>query len=251
MEIFHSERVKENVYIPDWTSKERLEYTIQCAHVLAKLLPVGTEGSISTVPLGFKGFEHPGDFQDRCIDNLIELALALDELHDENRSKSFVWLSKPEPLCVLETTPETLEFFNKLRHSADRAGHREAVDRHLGVCYDVCHQSVEFEDVEKSIQELSTASIRINKVHITCAIQIEKPSANPEARESLVHFVEPRYLHQTFAKASDGSIHRETDLSASLIESTPEEFKETENVACSLSRSGRRRYARPVEDDTR
>ncbi len=51
---FHSTRVKEKVYIPDWSQAERQEYTEQCALVLAKLLPERGEGSISTVPLGFK-----------------------------------------------------------------------------------------------------------------------------------------------------------------------------------------------------
>ncbi|MCP4511898.1 MAG: hypothetical protein GY826_36470, partial [Fuerstiella sp.] len=49
---FHSERVKEQVYLPDWTSNDRLNYTKDCARILAELLPEGSEGSISTVPLG-------------------------------------------------------------------------------------------------------------------------------------------------------------------------------------------------------
>src|SRR3954447_8453930 len=53
---FHGPRVKENVYIPDWADPRRLEYTSRCAEVLARLMPVGCEGSISTVPLGFKHF---------------------------------------------------------------------------------------------------------------------------------------------------------------------------------------------------
>jgi len=46
---FHDERVKENVYRPDWSDPRRLEYTTGCARVLAALLPEGGEGSISTV----------------------------------------------------------------------------------------------------------------------------------------------------------------------------------------------------------
>src|SRR2546423_3160726 len=71
---FHSPRVKEQVYLPDWTASERLEYTQGCARILAELLPDGAEGSISTVPLGFKGFPHPPDFLDRAADQLIECA---------------------------------------------------------------------------------------------------------------------------------------------------------------------------------
>ena len=56
---FHSERVKENVYLPDWSQENRLEYTENCAKILAVLLDENVEGSISTVPLGFKEFEQP------------------------------------------------------------------------------------------------------------------------------------------------------------------------------------------------
>ncbi|MCY2968631.1 MAG: hypothetical protein NT069_34245 [Planctomycetota bacterium] len=71
---FHSQRVKENVYLPDWSHPARLKYTIDCAKVLAALLVEGTEGSISTVPLGFKGFSHSENFLDDCIAQLLTLA---------------------------------------------------------------------------------------------------------------------------------------------------------------------------------
>src|SRR5258708_33316343 len=35
---FHSARVKENVYLPDWTPPNRLAYTLKCATILAALL---------------------------------------------------------------------------------------------------------------------------------------------------------------------------------------------------------------------
>src|SRR5207237_10881337 len=53
---FHGGRVKEQVYLPDWTSQERVEYTNRLFDLLAELLPGGLEGSISTVPCSFKEF---------------------------------------------------------------------------------------------------------------------------------------------------------------------------------------------------
>ncbi len=73
---FHSPRVKENVYLPDWADPQRLEYTCQCARVLAALLPPGIDGSISTLPLGFKGFSRSGDFLDASAQRLIDCAAA-------------------------------------------------------------------------------------------------------------------------------------------------------------------------------
>ena len=53
---FHGSRVKEQVYLPDWTSPERLEYTNLLFDLLAELLPAGVEGSVSTLPGSFKEF---------------------------------------------------------------------------------------------------------------------------------------------------------------------------------------------------
>jgi hypothetical protein len=89
----------------------------------------------------------------------------------------------------------------------------------------VCHQSVEFEDVAKSIQALHTADIRINKVHITCALRLERPGENQEGRAALATYVEPRYLHQTFARGRDGSTVYQLDLDAALCSSPPDDFR--------------------------
>src|SRR5882762_51088 len=51
---FHGTRVKEQVYLPDWTSPERPAYTNLLFDLLAQLVPPGIEGSVSTLPCGFK-----------------------------------------------------------------------------------------------------------------------------------------------------------------------------------------------------
>src|SRR5437588_518827 len=76
---------------------------------------------------------------------------------------------EPEPLCLIETTDEAIGFFKALWEQAAGSGLLEAARRHLGLCYDVCHQAVEFEDIPASIRRLTAAGVRINKVHITCA----------------------------------------------------------------------------------
>lgn len=221
---FHSDRVKEQVYLPDWTSDDRRDYTLACATLLARLLPENVDGSVSTVPLGFKPLAADPEFRERCSAQLIRTAIGLAEL--KRKVKSTVRLAiEPEPCCVLETTPETIEFFQQLRERCRSEVERKAVEEHLGVCYDVCHQAVEFEDVTASIQALAAAGIRINKVHITNAIEVPQPGNNSEALAALSAYVEPRYLHQTFAKSSSGGVVHQLDLDAALCESPPDEFR--------------------------
>ena len=60
---FHRERVKENVYLPDWRDRRRVDYTNRLANLLAALLRDRgiAEGSVSTVPGAFKGHLHAPD----------------------------------------------------------------------------------------------------------------------------------------------------------------------------------------------
>jgi sugar phosphate isomerase/epimerase len=224
---FHSRRVKENVYLPDWADRKRLEYTVACARVLGALLPAGAEGSISTVPLAFKGFTHPSGHLDQCIGNLLELATALDRQHQET-GRIIRLAIEPEPFCLLETTAEAIEFFHALRSRAESIGRLDVATRYLGLCYDVCHQAVEFEDIPQSISALDAAGIRINKVHITCALELNRPAVNRDQLLALSQYVEERYLHQTFARSAGGKIVKAIDLSEELVANPPREFLESD-----------------------
>ncbi|MFM7161464.1 MAG: metabolite traffic protein EboE, partial [Planctomycetaceae bacterium] len=220
---FHSERVKEQVYLPDWTNPARLQYTHDCARVLARLLPEGGEGSISTVPLGFKALATRGDFQAACIGQFLTLAEHLQAL-EQSTGKTIRLAIEPEPLCVLETTPETIAFFAELRRVAAQRGLTEPARRYLGVCYDVCHQAVEFESIGESLAALRANDIRVNKVHITCCVQLDNPAQNASGRAALASYVEGRYLHHTTAVGPAGTVLRRHDLEADFVARPPAEF---------------------------
>ncbi len=220
---FHGSRVKEQVYLPDWSDRRRLDYTRDCARLLADLLPAGVAGSISTLPLGFKHATRPPGFRAAAIAHLLDLAAGLDRLRDET-GRTIRLAIEPEPFCLLETTAETVAFFAELWAAADATGCGRVAREHVGVCYDVCHQAVEFEDAAAAVVGLEAAGIRINKVQISCAIQLDDP-ADAAARAALAAFAEPRYLHQTMAVAADGRILREVDLSPAFAQDPPEDWR--------------------------
>ena len=221
---FHARRVKQQVFLPDWTSEDRYDFTCRVARILTRLLPEGIEGSISTSPCAFKALHPPGRGPDVYFERLIAAASYLADIH--SRTGRLIRLAiEPEPGCVLETTSEVVEFFHALwAHVAGRP-EQDAVGEHLGVCYDVCHQSVEHESVTESLGELERAGIRIVKVHITCALELADPR-DAEARQQLAQFVEERYLHQTFARAADGHLLRLADLTVEHASDPPEEWLE-------------------------
>lgn len=219
---FHSTRVKENVYLPDWSDPRRLEYTRQCANILVGLIGDRTEGSISTLPLGFKGFEHSAEFEPAAIRQLLAFARDCESL-EAATGKCIRLALEPEPFCLFETTAETTAFFARLFAAAARDGMEPVARRYLGVCYDVCHQAVEFEDAGEAIRALQAADIRINKVQVSCAVEMSDPR-DPAQREALLQFAEPRYLHQTMARRADGSIARLIDLTESFVRTPSAEF---------------------------
>jgi len=218
---FHSDRVKENVYLPDWTTTERTRYTLQCAQVLAQLLPKSCEGSLSTVPLGGRMNPSNDQFMDRCLMNVIEVARELQAL-DETSGRRIRLAIEPEPLCHLSSIPgDVIPFFSQLYQRADDEGCLEAVQGYIGVCLDVCHQAVEFEDLHDSIDLLEQAQIRINKLHITNAVELISPASNKAGRKALLAYVEPRYLHQTYARFNDGHVESRLDLTIDDIQRSP------------------------------
>jgi sugar phosphate isomerase/epimerase len=152
---FHGTGVKEKVYLPDWRSPERVQYTRRLGELLAAWLPLrgpGARGSISTVPIAFRAHWDEGD---RALvrRHLIETLDALARLRDASGHEIVLSL-EPEPRCLLETTDETVAFFAALALPASLAPG-------LGLCFDCCHQAVEFEDAARALAMLRDAGIRL------------------------------------------------------------------------------------------
>lgn len=201
---FHGERVKERVYLPDWRSPERAAYTMRLADLLAGWLPAGMTGSISTVPIGFKGTVGARDMG-AVRQQLVAVLTHLQALRRE-RGKTIVLALEPEPGCLLETTEEACRFFAELDLPPEQ---RDL----LGLCYDCCHQAVEFEDPAASLARLAEAGIRIAKVQVSSALALLAPQP-----EQLARFNEPRYLHQVVVRDRNGGLSRYDDLPAALAQ---------------------------------
>lgn len=213
---FHGQAVKEKVYQPDWSLPERLEYSRQLARILCALLPERQHGSISTVPVGFKpDFRNPQRLDD-AVDNLLRIAAFLCEL--EHDSGTLVQLAlEPEPGCYLETTGDTLAFFQQrlfeggaierlasyLRPELKSNASLSLIKRHLGVCLDTCHAAVMFESPRAMNRTLLDAGIPVHKIQLTAALNIAR--LTPAIREQLTVFADDVYLHQTCTRGDGAS----------------------------------------------
>jgi sugar phosphate isomerase/epimerase len=209
---FHGTRVKHAVYEPDWTTADRCDYTCRVADFLAALLPPGAEGSISTLPLGWRGF-HAATPTAAFFPMIFEAIRHLVYLK-ERTGKTIRLALEPEPGCLLERTDDALRFFKKLWMHATNTSSADdplGAEDHLGVCFDVCHAAVMHEDPAAAIRKLAAVNVRIVKVQLSSALELAAP-ADKSARKFLAKFVEPRYLHQTTAKLPSGTMLFADDL---------------------------------------
>src|ERR1700722_2972883 len=177
---FHGVRVKEQVYLPDWRSPERVAFTADAAAALADLV-----------------------LTERRTGKRIALAL------------------EPEPSCFLETTDESLAFFETellkprsldalaAKIGESRGGAESMLRRHLGICYDVCHGSVEYEDPVAALDRLLAAGISVPKVQLSAAMRI--PAMTHDLIKAVMRYDDGVYLHQTIVRGPSG-LTRYVDL---------------------------------------
>lgn len=194
--------VKHSVYTPDWTDPRRLAYTADCARVLAGLLPGDvTEGSVSTLPLGWRTPWTPQQHA-AALANLGRLADELAAIEAETGRTVRVGL-EPEPGCVVETTAQAARLLSTL-----------PTDR-IGVCLDTCHLAVQFEDPADALARLHGGGLDVVKAQLSRALHIPDPGA-PEAADLLAEYAEPRFLHQTRTRRPDGAVCGADDLPDAL-----------------------------------
>jgi sugar phosphate isomerase/epimerase len=184
-ESFQAPVVKHGVYFPDWTDRERLDYTLNCARVLTDLMPEhATYGSVSSLPLAWRTPWDPGRAA-AAEKHLDELAYGLGRLAEETGRPVRVGF-EPEPGCLIENTTQAAELL-------------ATVDtRWLGVCLDLAHLACAWEDPAEALGRLRDAGVPVVKVQVSAALQADDPLATEEVLRA---YVEPRFLHQTRSAA--------------------------------------------------
>lgn len=202
---FHDDVVKLAVYRPDWTTAERVRHTKDCATVLADLLAPGANGSISTLPLGWReGWDAAADA--RAEANLADVRDHLAALRDETGRTIRIGI-EPEPGCILDDVADVVAWLGVRPQLTE--------DGLIGVCLDTCHLAVSFADPAAAVAAVAAAGIRIVKVQASVALEVTDPS-HPAAAAALAPFAEDRYLHQVRAGDASGVVRAADDLPDAL-----------------------------------
>lgn len=219
---FHDEVVKDKVHEPDWTTRERVNYTIRLFEQLAYLLPEGISGGISTSPISYKHWHKSSEKKNKVMEkgavHLAEVILKLRQI-EETTSKYLHLDIEPEPDGMLENTEDVLTFYSNFllpiakkelvkSLKVDEEEAREIVLRYCTLCYDICHFSLAYEEPGYTFEKLREAGIKIGKIQVSAALKIkfDRSADDEKIWDSLAQFDEPTYLHQVTENTSDGVI---------------------------------------------
>ncbi len=186
---------------PDWTSRARLEYTLNLARILADLLPEdAVRGSVSTVPLGWRedwdaaAAAAAGRLLDELAEGLTEVAWRTGRLIRVG--------FEPAPGGVAETAEQAVDALRGV--DTDR----------IGVCLDLAHAACAWEDPAQALATLARAGLPVVKVRVSAALEVADPAA---AEQALRPYAEPRFLRQTRTRSGAGT----DDLDSALAQQLP------------------------------
>lgn len=221
---FHDRRVKHEVYRPSWADADRLLHTQNLAVILADFVRAAgaaipdarvpgesPHASVSTLPLGWReeiARGRNGAALGVAAAHLEQLVRFLSRLECERGVRIHVDL-EPEPGCFLDTSEDLVRFFDE--HLRPRAGDPDP-RRYLGVCHDVCHAAVMWEEQSAMVDRFRDAGIRIGRVQLSSALE----ARGAQELHDLRGFVEPRYLHQTTLRDGSGAVRFFDDLPDAL-----------------------------------
>lgn len=240
---FHHTIVKEHVHSPDWTTEDRVDYTIRLFDILKQLLPDGMDGGISTSPLTYRHWHSTADDKARAeataTANIVRVIRHLIDIR--NTTGQILHLDvEPEPDGLLESGDEFITWFDGALSNAAiptiRAAYEVNAEEaasllrdHLRLCYDVCHFAIGYESHTEVIEKLFVKGIQIGKIQISAALKVEMgedATGRKDIREAFAPFNESTYLHQVVALQRNGEMVRYPDLPEALADIDRKETKE-------------------------
>ena len=192
---FHQGTIKEKVFLPDWTSPLRREYTQELFSLLHHLAPEGKAISVSSLPASHKHFQPNPKL---LIQELHACGDFLISLYEKTGRLSCLAL-EPEPLGFFDNTEESLLFFERLFESHS---HPDALRRHLGLTFDTCHLALQYENMADSLLKLEKAGLKVAKVQASNALRLPLPEWDTLAL--LRPYQEDNFLHQVSILLEEG-----------------------------------------------
>jgi len=215
---FHKKKIKEKIYFPDWSSKRRIIYTKKLIEILSKLIKKKYDGSISTLPVSYDLWTTTNNKHyllykaSKNIAEIIDILIKIKQLQ-----KKIIHLDiEPEPHCVIETYKNLISFFKhwllpicneylKKKYKYKKTHNLTYIYRHIKICYDICHFSVNFENHQNILELIKKSRMKIGKIQISSALRIILTKENKKAiTDQLLILKKSPFLHQVTEKTKNG-----------------------------------------------
>ncbi len=224
---FYGEPVKAKIFAPDWQDEKRTQYTLRLIAILRRLLPPGTEGSISTLPLSYKSWVprvREAKALERIVLNLLRIVEELVQVRDEHGLDIHLDI-EPEPDGLVENIPEFIHFYKEwlFTFGAPILAYRlkiklsvalQYLQNHVQLCLDTCHLAVAYEDPAEAVELLAQEGIGIGKVQIASGLKVLFKGEDRRRKlfQCLGHFANSPYLHQVIGRQAKNISSRFSDL---------------------------------------
>jgi hypothetical protein len=228
---FHNVVVKDDVHTPDWTTTDRLEYTIRLFNILTELLPEGMHGGVSTPPLTYRlWWKTEADKQlatESATNHVLQLLDKLISIEKETGKLLHLDI-EPEPDGMLDNMvdfvnwyrdvllPKGIIHLSKYSFSGEKA--TETILSHIQLCYDICHAAVGFENPEEILASLNEIGIKVGRIQVSSALKVNFSSEKEIKLKAIETFNEPVYLHQVVSRNSDHTKSHYPDLKEALTD---------------------------------
>lgn len=187
---------------PRWNDPARLRYSLDCATVLADLLPDRLAyGTIGTLPLGWRDPWSPAD--DSAAETYLGLLVERLRAIDVDNGRPVTLAFEPAPGYRLDTVLDAVRWL---------AG---GVDtEYVGVCLDTCALAVSFVDPAAAVSAVYRAGLTVQKVQAATAVHVDDPG-DPATRRALAALIGdvPQPVRE---RGSDGLTRSADDLPYAL-----------------------------------
>lgn len=210
---FHQNLIKENIYYPDWTKKERFNFTKNTIFFAQKINKRSKICGISTLPITYKLWIKNNTKYNikKAINFFFEILKILIKIKKYKNILIHIDI-EPEPFCLLEDCKDFIYFFKswilpeleekiKIYLNVKKNKAKNVITKHLNLCFDICHSAVMFENQKLSLDLIKKFKIKIGRVQISSAIKIKK--INKHNFNHLNFLNKSPFLHQSLMKLNN------------------------------------------------
>lgn len=219
---FHQNKIKENIYYPDWTKEERVNFTKKLIFFAQKINKEKKKCGISTLPITYKLWIKKNEKYNikQCVNNLFKLIKILMQIKKYKKILIHIDI-EPEPFCLLEKCEDFVIFFkswilpgliNKIQSEIkiDKNDARKIITQHINLCFDSCHSAVMFENVKKSLNLIRKLKIKIGRIQVSSAIKIK--NLTYQKIKQLEFLRSSPFLHQSIMKTTELKLIKQNDF---------------------------------------